>query len=84
LAQLAVAAPIFLLGEVVLSFLNVGFQDSGESWGSMLRNLKDTRIVTDFWWNLLPLCMVFFTLLSMNSLSSRFHNEEAGDRILQI
>jgi peptide/nickel transport system permease protein len=84
LAQLAVAAPIFLLGEVVLSFLNVGFQDSGESWGSMLRNLKDTRVVTDFWWNLLPLCMVFLTLLSLNALSRRLHSEEAGDRALQI
>jgi peptide/nickel transport system permease protein len=84
LAQLAVAAPLFLLGEVVLSFLNVGFQDSGESWGSMLRNLRDTRIVTDFWWNLLPLCMVFLTLLSLNALSRRFRSEEAGDRALQL
>jgi peptide/nickel transport system permease protein len=84
LAQLAVAAPIFLLGEVVLSFLNVGFQDSGESWGSMLRNLRDTRVVTDFWWNLLPLCMVFLTLLSLNALSRRLNREQAGDRTLQI
>jgi ABC-type dipeptide/oligopeptide/nickel transport system permease subunit len=38
-AQAAVAAPVFLLGEIVLSFLDVGFRDSGESWGSMLRNL---------------------------------------------
>lgn len=71
IAQLAVAAPIFLLGEVVLSFLNVGFQESGESWGSMLRNLRDMRVVTDFWWNLLPLFMVFLTLLSFTALSNR-------------
>jgi peptide/nickel transport system permease protein len=71
LSQMTVAAPIFLLGEVVLSFLNIGFREGGESWGSMLQSLKDTRILTDFWWNLLPLCMVFLTLLCLNSLSSR-------------
>jgi peptide/nickel transport system permease protein len=84
LAQLAVAAPIFLLGEVILSFLNVGFQGSGESWGSMLRNLKDTRIVTDFWWNLLPLGMIFLTLLSLNILSGYRQNGEAENRILRM
>ena len=71
LSQLAVAAPIFLLGEVILSFLNIGFRDGGESWGSMLQCMKDTRVLTDFWWNLLPLLMVFLTLLCLNLLSSR-------------
>ncbi len=84
LAQSALAAPVFLLGEIVLSFLNVGFQDSGESWGSMLRNLKDTRIITDFWWNLVPLCMVFLTLLSLNVLGSCVRRREPEDQILRI
>jgi peptide/nickel transport system permease protein len=84
LTQLAVAAPIFLLGEVVLSFLNVGFRDSGESWGSMLRSLKDTRVLTDFWWNLVPLCMVFLTLLSLNILTSRLRSKEPYDRVLRL
>jgi len=83
-AQLAVAAPIFLLGEVVLSFLNVGFQDSGESWGSMLRNLRDMRIITDYWWNLLPLCMVFLTLLSFTALSSRRRGMDLEDRVMRM
>jgi len=69
-SQLVVAAPIFLLGEVVLSFLNIGFRDSGESWGSMLQ-LKDTRVLTDFWWNLMPLLMVFLTLLCLNLVANR-------------
>jgi peptide/nickel transport system permease protein len=83
-AQLAVAAPIFLLGEAVLSFLNVGFRDSGESWGSMMRNLKDMRVVTDFWWNLMPLCMVFLTLLSLNVLSARLRSREPQDRVMRL
>jgi peptide/nickel transport system permease protein len=84
LAQLTLAAPVFLLGEIVLSFLNVGFQESGESWGAMLRSLKDTRVLTDFWWNLVPLCMVFFTLLSLNILSSGKSRQESEDQIMRI
>ncbi len=84
LTQQAVAAPVFLLGEIVLSFLNVGFRDSGESWGSMLRSLKDTRVITDFWWNLLPLCMVFLTLLSLNSLSSGLRGRKSEEQIMRI
>jgi peptide/nickel transport system permease protein len=84
LAQTAVAAPIFLLGEAVLSFLNVGFRDSGESWGSMLRSLKDMRVITDFWWNLLPLGMVFLTLLCLNILSSRLTSREPESQIMRM
>ena len=84
MTQLAVAAPVFLLGEIVLSFLNVGFRDSGESWGSMLRSMKDTRVITDFWWNLLPLCMVFLTLLSLNILSSGMRKRRIEDQIMRI
>ncbi len=84
LTQLVVAAPIFLLGELVLSFLNVGFRDSAESWGLMLRSLKDTRVITDFWWNLLPLAMIFMTLLSLNILSSRLRGKELYNRIMRL
>ena len=84
LTQTAVAAPIFLLGEIILAFLNVGFQDSGESWGSMLRSLKDARIITDFWWNLLPLVMVFLTLLCLNLLSTRLRSREPNEQVMRI
>jgi peptide/nickel transport system permease protein len=69
--QTAVAAPLFLLSEVLLSFLNVGFREGGTSWGSMLRSLNDPRILTDFWWNLAPLGLVFLTLLCLNILSGQ-------------
>jgi ABC-type dipeptide/oligopeptide/nickel transport system permease subunit len=72
LAQTMVAAPVFVLGEVILSFLNVGFQGSATSWGAMLRNLmRDPRVLTDFWWNLSPLGFVFITLFCLNSFSRR-------------
>ncbi len=79
--QAAIAAPLFLLGEVVLSFLDVGFRDSGESWGSMLRNVTNPRVLTDFWWNLAPLGLVFTTLLCLNVMSVRARPEENVARI---
>ena len=84
LAQLAVAAPVFILGELVLSFLNVGFRDAGESWGSMLRSLKDIRVITDFYWNLVPLGMIFLTLLSLNVLSSRTGSVKPRDQGMRL
>jgi peptide/nickel transport system permease protein len=84
MTQTSLAAPIFLLGEVVLSFLNVGFQDTEASWGAMLRNLKDTRVITDFWWNLLPLGMVFFTLLCLNTFSSRLRRGGTESEVTRI
>ncbi len=73
--QAALAAPIFLLGEVVLSFLDVGFRDSGESWGTMLRALRDPRVLTDFRWNLAPLFFVFATHFCLNVISNRLRLE---------
>jgi peptide/nickel transport system permease protein len=85
LSQLALAAPIFLLGEVILSFLNIGFRDGGESWGSMLQSMKDTRVLTDFWWNLLPLLMVFLTLMCLSLLGSRLSGKgPRHDRMMQL
>jgi peptide/nickel transport system permease protein len=78
MAQAVLAAPMFLLGEVILSFLDVGFGDAAESWGVMLRNLKDPRVMTDFWWNLAPLALVFVTLLVMNVLAAGSGRREAS------
>ena len=76
LAQAILAAPVFLLGEVILSFLDVGFQDSAESWGIMLRSLRDPRVMTDFWWNLAPMGLVFLTMLFLNLLAGSFGKRE--------
>ncbi len=70
-SQSVLAAPVFLLGEVILSFLDIGYRESAESWGKMLRSLRDPRVMTDFWWNLAPLGLVFLTLLCLNVLAGR-------------
>ena len=76
LTQTALAAPVFVLGEILLSFLGLGFDEGGESWGSMLRSMTDLRVLTDFWWNLAPLFLVFAALLCLNVLSHRYRTRE--------
>jgi peptide/nickel transport system permease protein len=72
MTQALVAAPVFILGEVVLSFLNFGLQDTAISWGTMLRLLhQDPRILGDFWWNLVPLVFVFVSLFCVSTLARR-------------
>ena len=78
LSQSVLAAPIFLLGEVILSFLEIGFGESATSWGSMLRGLRDPRVLTDFWWNLAPLGFVFLTLLCLNMLGREQDQKSAS------
>ncbi|MFH1572954.1 MAG: ABC transporter permease [Acidobacteriota bacterium] len=70
--QALIAAPTFILGEIVLSFLDVGVSSAGSSWGRMLKNLRDPRLLTDFWWNLAPLFLAFLTLLALNLWCSRW------------
>ncbi len=84
LTQAAVAAPVFLLGEVVLSYLDVGFSDAAGSWGVMLRNLREPRIFTDFWWNLAPLAMIFLTLYCLNALSDRRRKADVDLRAVRL
>jgi peptide/nickel transport system permease protein len=79
LAQSAVAAPLFLLGEIFLSFLGAGFGEVNESWGALLRDLQDLRVITEFWWNLTPLAFVFATLLSLNVLGGRHRRKELAN-----
>jgi peptide/nickel transport system permease protein len=77
LTQTALAAPIFILGEVLLSYLGVGFQEVDSSWGTMLRKVQDVRVVTDFWWNLAPLPLVFAALLALNVGAGRTRERES-------
>ncbi len=75
LSQTLIAAPVFIMGEVVLSFLDVGLSATGSSWGAMLKNLKDPRVLTDFWWNLTPLLFIFATLFCLNTLGTQGKRE---------
>jgi peptide/nickel transport system permease protein len=60
--------PYYILGEVVLSFLNVGIQEPDASWGIMLNAAGNPGYLTDYPWLLAPGVAIFVTVLAFNFL----------------
>src|SRR6185503_19736353 len=60
--------PYYILGEVVLSFLNVGIQEPDASWGIMLNAAQNTEYLRNFPWLLAPGGAIFITVLAFNFL----------------
>ena len=60
--------PIYILGEVALSFLALGVQEPVPSWGNMLTQAQSVRVLTQFTWTLAPGFFIFLTVLAYNIL----------------
>jgi peptide/nickel transport system permease protein len=60
--------PYYILGEVALSFLGVGIQEPEASWGNMLRDAQDVRILTDYSWIVIPGFFIFIAVMAFNFL----------------
>jgi peptide/nickel transport system permease protein len=64
-----VSVPGYILGEVFLSFLGVGVQEPGASWGNMLQQARSLTVLTDFPWLLYaPAAAIFLTVMAFNFL----------------
>lgn len=62
------SVPYYILGEVVLSFLNVGVQEPDASWGNMLSAAQNTEYLQSYPWLLAPGAAIFVTVLAFNFL----------------
>jgi peptide/nickel transport system permease protein len=62
------SVPYYILGEVVLSFLNVGIQEPDASWGIMLSAAQNTEYLRSYPWLLSPGAAIFITVLAFNFL----------------
>jgi peptide/nickel transport system permease protein len=62
------SVPGYILGEAALSFLGLGIQDPQSSWGLMLAQAQNLRVLLSFWWMLLPGALISITVLSFNFL----------------
>ena len=62
------SVPYYILGEVVLSFLNVGVQEPDASWGNMLSAAQNTEYLQNHPWLLAPGAAIFITVLAFNFL----------------
>ncbi len=63
-----ITIPGYILGEVALSYLDVGIQEPYASWGNMLRKAQDVQVMSNFPWILLPGFLIFITVFAFNYL----------------
>ena len=63
-----ISVPGYILGEVTLSFLGIGIQEPQASWGNMLTEAQNIRVLTSFPWMLVPGFFIFVVVLAYNFL----------------
>jgi peptide/nickel transport system permease protein len=64
--QLTVLVPAFIVAEATLSYVGLGFEDPIASWGAMLHEASNTRVLADFPWLLSPAVAIFLVVLGLN------------------
>lgn len=60
--------PGMILGETALSFLGLGIRPPLVSWGLLLNNTQETRVLLQQPWLLIPIVFVVITIISFNFL----------------
>jgi peptide/nickel transport system permease protein len=66
IASLTLAIPAMILAETALSFLGLGLQPPVVSWGVLLREAQNVRVVATAPWLMLPGVAVVIAVLSLN------------------
>ncbi len=69
LVAATLSIPAYILAEAALSFLGLGIQEPGTSWGLMLQQAQELKVFTlNLWWLLLPGAAIFITVITFNVL----------------
>lgn len=68
IATLTLAIPAMILAETALSFLGLGLQAPVVSWGVLLQEAQNVRVIADAPWLLLPGVAVVTAVLALNFL----------------
>ncbi len=63
--------PMFVVGEITLSFLGVGVQEPNASLGTLLHDSATLDAVLVHTWKLIPAAVVFLLVLSLNLLADQ-------------
>ncbi len=77
--QAALLIPQFILAEVTLSFLGLGFGEPAPTWGNMLASLQRYSVLTSYWWMSLPALILIPTFLGYQGLAGALHERFAGN-----
>ena len=66
IASLTLSVPGMILGETALSFLGLGLQPPAISWGVLLKDSQQIRVLANALWILIPGIFVIITVLAFN------------------
>ena len=67
--QATLLLPGFILAETTLSFVGLGFAPPAASWGVMLREAANIRVLAEFPWLLSPAVAIIGVALGVNLLA---------------
>ena len=67
--QFLLLVPGFLISEVTLSFLGLGFPEPTPSWGTMLQSASNVRVIAEAPWLLAPAIAIAATSLALHLLA---------------
>ncbi|MDQ3171071.1 MAG: ABC transporter permease subunit [Acidobacteriota bacterium] len=72
--QFLLLVPGFLISEVTLSFLGLGFPEPTPSWGTMLQAAANVRVIAEAPWMLAPAVAIALTSLALHLLAGTRHD----------
>ncbi len=64
-AELVLLIPALLSAEAAISFLGLGFPEPSPSWGTMLQDAANVRVMTEAPWMLAPAAALFVVVLAV-------------------
>ena len=67
--EIALLIPALLIAEATLSFLGLGFPEPRPSWGTMLQEAANIRVIDEAPWMLAPAAALFLVVLSVQLLA---------------
>jgi peptide/nickel transport system permease protein len=77
--QLVLLVPALLVAEATVSYLGLGFTDASASWGTLLQDAANVRVIGEAPWLLAPAAGVFIVALAAQWLGRGFDsNPRAG------
>jgi peptide/nickel transport system permease protein len=71
IAELVLLIPALLSAEAAISFLGLGFPEPAPSWGTMLQDAANVRVMTEAPWMLAPAAALFVVVLGVQLVGSR-------------
>lgn len=66
IVSVTLAIPGMILGETALSFIGLGMQDPGVSWGVLLQETRNFAALAHHGWKLIPCAFIIVTVLMFN------------------